>query len=281
MAKSFNMRGFMNQRKTRECFRNVVFWCASLILISFLIPPAQAASKDLTIAAAADLNFAFKELIADFEKQTGGHVLLTLGSSGTFYAQITNGAPYDLYFSADIGYPKKLIEAGLGLPDSLYQYAIGRIVLWTPKDSPLDVTKGMATCADPAVRKMSIANPKHAPYGRAAVSALEHYQMYDLVKDKLVFGENVAQAAQFVYSGAADIGVIALSLALAPAVQQTGTYWLIPADAHPAIEQGAVIVKSSQNIDEAKKFLEFLKTAPARSVMKRYGFVVPGGDLQP
>jgi len=250
-------------------------------LVGITALPAYAESEELTIAAASDLNFAFKELIKDFETQTGERVKLIGGSSGHFSTQIANGAPFDLYFSADIAYPKKLIADGFAVPESLYQYAIGRIVLWVPKGSTLDVSKGMEVCVDSAVKKLAIANPKHAPYGRAAVAVLEHYQLAGRMADKLVMGQNIAQTAQFVQSGAADMGIIALSIALAPTMEQLGKHWLIPADAHPAIEQGAVIVKSSKNQERAKKFLEFMKTAPARTVMKRYGFTLPEENLKP
>ncbi len=152
-----------------------------------------------------------------------------------FYAQIQNGAPFDLYFSADIAYPRKLEEAGLTVPGSLYPYAIGRIVLWAGKDSRLDLSKGLDVLLETTIKKIAIANPKHAPYGRAAVVAMEHAQVYDRVKNKLVLGENISQAAQFVESGAADVGIIAMSLALAPLMQAAGHYWEIPADTHPPI----------------------------------------------
>lgn len=263
----------MNFRTVGELF--VVMSISVLLVFG---ADGTALAEDLVVAAAADLNYAFKELTAEYEKQTGQHVKLSLGSSGNFYSQISNGAPFDLYFSADIGYPKKLITAGLAVPGSLYQYATGRIVLWVPKGSPLDLSKGMAVLLDPAIKRIAIANPKHAPYGRAAVSAMEHFKVYDRVKDKLALGENVSQAAQFAQSGAADIGIIALSLALAPPVQAVGSYWLIPQEAHPRIDQGAAIVKSSKNQDGGKKFLEFLQTPDARAVMKRYGFLLPWED---
>lgn len=240
------------------------------------VPAVQ--GEELLIAAAADLNYAFKDLVSEFERQSGEHVKLSLGSSGNFYSQISNGAPFDLYFSADIGYPKKLIQEGLAVPNSLYQYATGRIVLWVPKGSKLDVTKGMDVLLDPSINKIAIANPKHAPYGRAAVSALEYFKLCDRVKDKFVLGENVSQTAQFAQSGAADIGIIALSLALAPSVRSVGSHWLIPQEAHPRIDQGAAIVKASKNQDGGRKFLEFLQTPAARTVMKRYGFLLPGED---
>src|SRR5215213_7135266 len=233
------------------------------------------AAEEITIAAASDLNFAFKDLVAQYEKTTGNTVKLTLGSSGNFYAQLQNGAPFDLYFSADIGYPKKLEEAGVTVPGSLYRYALGRIVLWTGNQSKIDVAKGIEVLAGPTIRKVAIANPKHAPYGRAAIAAMEHYQVYDLAKDKLILGENISQAAQFIESGACDIGIIALSLALAPTMKTAGAYWEIPAAAHPPIEQGAAILKTSKHQDAAKQFLDYMKSADGQEVMKRYGFTLP------
>jgi len=234
-----------------------------------------AAAEELTIAAASDLNFAFREIMTEYEKASGNHVRLALGSSGNFYAQIQNGAPFDLYFSADIAYPRKLGEAGLTLPGSLYQYAVGRIVLWTGNESHIDVTQGFETLREPTVKKIAIANPKHAPYGRAAVAAMEYFKVYDQVKDKLILGENISQAAQFIESGACDIGIIALSLAVAPVMKSKGTYWEIPADAHPPIEQGAVILMGGKNQESAKAFLSFIQGAEGQTIMKRYGFVVP------
>jgi len=234
-----------------------------------------AVAEVITIGAASDLNFAFREIATEYEKTSGNRVRLTLGSSGNFYAQIQNGAPFDLYFSADIAYPRKLEEAGLTVPGSLYQYAIGRIVLWAGKDSHLDLSRGLEIFREPAIRKIAIANPKHAPYGRAAVAAMEHFKVYDQVKDKLILGENISQAAQFIESGACDIGIIALSLAVAPAMKSKGTYWEVPAEAHPPLEQGAVILKSSKQQESAKQFLAFIKGERGQEIMKRYGFTVP------
>jgi len=235
-----------------------------------------ARAGDITVAAAADLNFAFKELVTEFEKATGHTVRLSLGSSGNFYAQISNGAPFDLFFSADIAYPRKLEEAGLAEPGAPYLYAVGRIVVWVPKGSLIDVgTLGMKALLHPSVKKIAIANPKHAPYGRAAVSAMEHFKVYDAVKGKLVLGENIAQTAQFVESGAADLGVIALSLALAPAARQLGTYWEVPPAAYPRIEQGAVVLKAAKDAQGARAFLEYVRGPEGRAVFKRYGFFLP------
>lgn len=231
---------------------------------------------EVTIAAASDLNFAFKEIVGEFEKATGHKVKLSLGSSGNFFAQIQNGAPYDLYFSADIRYPQKLVESGHAVASSLYNYAIGRIVLWVPVRSTVSVEQqGLKALLDPVAKKIAIANPKHAPYGRAAVAAMEYARVYDAVKDRLVLGENISQAAQFVESGAADAGIIALSLALAPPMQAAGRYWEIPAEAHPPIEQGAVMLTGGIHREEAKAFLLFVQGAEGRAIMTRYGFIVP------
>lgn len=250
------------------------------ILIALLLSvvpsgASLAAAEEITIAAASDLNFAFKDLVAEFEKATGTHVKLSLGSSGNFYSQIQNGAPFDLYFSADIGYPRKLEEAGLTVPGSLYRYAVGRIVIWTGSQSNISLTKGFDALREPGIKKIAIANPKHAPYGRAAVAAMEHFKVYDQIKDKLILGENISQAAQFIESGACDIGVIALSLALAPTMKARGTYWEVPAGAHPPLEQGAVILKSSTRQGAARQFLEFMKGVPGQEIMQRYGFTLP------
>lgn len=246
-----------------------------VLLVLLLCPVPSVFADEFAVAAASDLNFAIKELIVLYERETGHHVKLSLGSSGNFYAQLQQGAPFDLYFSADIGYPRKLEEAGLTVPGTLYRYAVGRVVLWAPKTSPLDVSKGLTILREPTVKKIAIANPKHAPYGRAAVAAMEHMQVYADVKDRLVLGENISQAAQFIESGACDVGIIALSLALAPAMKERGTFWEIPADAHPPLEQGAIILKQSKHQDAARQFLNFMKSPQGQEVMTRYGFTLP------
>lgn len=263
----------MNYRRFRRV--RTVQGVLALFLAMLVCSVGVAQAEEFTIAAASDLNFAFKELVTEFEKTSGHHVKLSLGSSGNFYSQIQNGAPFDLYFSADIGYPRKLEEAGLTVPGSLYRYAVGRIVLWAGHESRLDMAKGMGVLREQGIKKIAIANPKHAPYGRAAVSAMEHFSIYQQVRDRLVLGENISQAAQFVESGACDVGIIALSLALAPTMKAKGTYWEVPADAHPALEQGAVILKSSQRREVAQEFLEFMKGQTGQEIMKRYGFTIP------
>jgi molybdate transport system substrate-binding protein len=261
--------------KHTSCLIAVAIVLASALTL--LAPVSFGAEQELTIAAASDLNFAFKELVGEFEKKTGTKVKLSLGSSGNFFSQIQNGAPFDAYFSADIRYPQKLEESGHAVSGTLYRYAVGRIVVWAPKSSRIMVEQGgIEALLDPSIHKIAIANPKHAPYGRAAVSTMEHFKIYDRVKDKLVLGENISQTAQYIESGASDIGIIALALALAPSMKSAGKYWEIPADAHPPIEQGAAILKNGKNPEAARSFFEFLKSEEGRVIMTRYGFVLPG-----
>jgi molybdate transport system substrate-binding protein len=236
---------------------------------------APALCGTVTVAAASDLTYAMNEIAASFEKATGCAVRLSMGSSGNFLTQIENGAPFDVFFSADIAYPKKLEAEGLAAPGSTYLYAIGKIVLWTRKDSRVDVSKGLSVLRDPAVRKISIANPEHAPYGRAAEEALRHSGVYDAVKDRLVLGENISQAAEFVESGNADAGIVALSLVVSPAMKDKGRGWTIPENLYAAIQQGVVVVRASKNPQAASQFLDFIKLASTAALLERYGFVLP------
>jgi len=247
----------------------------AIVLAILAWNPGQAAAGEITIAAAADLTFAFKDLTAQFQQQTGNSVKLSYGSSGNFFSQIQSGAPYDLFFSADVDYPKKLEAAGLTEPGTLYEYATGKLVLWVPTASTLDLKRGFAVLTDASIRKIAIANPQHAPYGRAAVATMQHAGIYNQVKTKLVLGENISQAAQFVESGNADIGVLALSLAVAPAMKEKGRYVEVPAEDYPPIIQAAVILKSSHDKETAQAFLKFIKAPASLALMSQYGFTVP------
>jgi molybdate transport system substrate-binding protein len=233
------------------------------------------AEQELTIAAAADLQPVMKELASRFENQTHSRVKLSFGSSGNLFAQMQNGAPYDLFFSADVSYPQKLQEAGLTQPGSLYEYATGKIVLWAPQASVIDVNKGLSVTADPSVKRLAIANPAHAPYGRAAQAALRKTGLWEKVAPKLVMGENIAQTAEFVQSGNADVGILALSLALSPSMRNEGKYFEIPQDFYPPLRQAAVILKRSQHKALAARFLEFLKMPATKSLLLQYGFAPP------
>jgi len=240
----------------------------------------QAQQKEIRIAAAADLKFAMGELSETFEKQSGTKVNVTYGSSGNFFSQMQNWAPFDLFFSADIAYPQKLEADGLAEPGTLYEYAVGRIVIWTPADAKVDVAKqGWKALLDARVQKIAIANPEHAPYGRAAVAALQKTGIYESVKPKLVYGENISQAAQFVQSGNAQAGIVAMSLAVSPAMRE-GKRWEIPADLHPPIKQGAIVLKDARNKEAARAFLEFVKSAAGRAKLAEYGFAFPEKPAQ-
>jgi molybdate transport system substrate-binding protein len=231
-------------------------------------------AQEITVAAAADLQFAMQDIAARFQKETGKTVKLIYGSSGNFFQQVQNGAPLDMFFSANLDYPKKLEAAGLTEPGSYYQYAKGKIVIWVPKESKLDLSAGMQALLDPSVRKIAVANPQHAPYGQAAVAAMQKESVYEKVKDKLVLGENISQTASFVVSGSADVGIVALSLAFSPNMKDKGRYAEIPPSEYPPIEQACVILSSSTNKETAKEFLSFIKTAAVADTLKRYGFEV-------
>ncbi len=251
-----------------------VFLLITVTLVSAVSLPAQpSAGTQIVVAAAADLSSALKEIGDDFEKNTGVKVQFSFAASGALTQQIENGAPFDVFFSADMDYPRHLIAAGEADGATLYQYAVGKLVLWVPEDSPLDVEhKGIQVLLDPSVKKIAIANPQHAPYGRAAVAALSHFKLYDQVKDRLVLGENIAQAAQFAESGNAQVGFVALAHAVAPAMKGKGKYWEVPADAYPPLAQGAVLLSHSQHKKEAAEFLAYMRTKEAQDVLLRYGF---------
>jgi len=248
-----------------------------LVLGLALVAGANLRAAELTVAAASDLKFALDELVTEFHtNQPAIRVKVTYGSSGNFFAQLQNKAPFDLYFSADVAYPRKLAEAGLALDTNVFLYAVGRIVVWSPKQSPLNVEQlGIQSLLAPSVKKIAIANPRHAPYGVAAVAAMKSLKVYERAEPNLVYGENIAQTAQFVQSGAADIGIIALSLAIAPQMCDSGRYWEIPLDAYPKMEQGGIILNSTKNAKATRAFRDFVLGEHGRAVLKRYGFFLP------
>jgi molybdate transport system substrate-binding protein len=232
----------------------------------------------VTVAAASDLQFALGEIIDEFEAATPGvRVEVAYGSSGNLVGQIRNGAPFDVFFSADIAYARDVEAAGLAEPGSTRPYAVGALALWVPDGSPIDVkSRGLEALTDPGAARIAIANPEHAPYGRAAVAAMRTAGVYDAVRDRLVLGENVSQAAQFVESGAADIGIVALSLVRAPTLAGVGTFAEVPADLHPPIEQGVVVLGRAADREAAESFVAFVLSDAGRPVLERYGFGAPG-----
>ena len=213
-------------------------------------------------------------LVAIFSRNNPGiTVKVTYGSSGNFFEQIKNGAPFDLYFSADVEYPRQLKEQNKTLGD-VHVYGTGQLVLWSKTLDP--AKQQMNTLLDAAVNKIAIANPAHAPYGKRAEEAMHYYNLYDKVKDKLVIGENIAQTAQYAQTGAADVGIIALSLALSPTMQEAGgKYWLIPAAAHAPLLQGFVLLPHAQGNAGAEKFAAFCESPTAKVTLHRFGFGEP------
>lgn len=249
--------------------------CASLPARSGLAQETKSASQ-VGVAAAADLSTVLKEIGVNYEKKTGVKVKLSFGASGALTQQIQNGAPFDLFFSADMDYPRQLIASGQADAASLYQYAVGRLVLWVPSNSALDIEhQGMNALLDASVKKVAIANPQHAPYGRAAVAAMKHSGVYDRVAGRLVLGENISQAAQFVESGNAQAGFVALAHAAAPGMRGKGKYWEVPPDAYPPLAQGVVVLSHAQDKNEAAQFLEYIKTKEAAELFRKYGFTLP------
>ena len=231
-------------------------------------------AQDLTIAAASDLQSAMQAITSRFEKETGTEIKAIYGSSGNFFQQVQNGAPYDMFFSANLDFPKKLEDGGLIEAGSFYQYARGKIVIWVRNDSRINLEQGLLALLDPGIKKIAVANPLHAPYGQAAVSAMRKAGIYEKVSEKFVLGENISQTASFVTSGAADIGIIALSLALSPNMKGKGRYVEVPPTEYPPLNQACVILNSSKNKALAQKFLAYVKTSAARKELETYGFDV-------
>src|SRR5215831_7527166 len=241
--------------------------------------PARAAEQGaVRVAAAADLKFTMGEIVEAFRRERPTiDVLVTYGSSGNFYAQLSNRAPFDIFFSADVDYPRRLIRQGLALADSEFLYAVGRLVIWVPRNSPIEVEKlGMQALRSPSVRRIAIANPRHAPYGRAAEAAMKSLGVYDQAKDRLVFGDSVMQAAQFVDSGGAEVGIISGSLALAPPLRDKGRFWEVPINSYPRREQGGVILSWPQDRAAAEALRDFVLSEGGRAILRRHGFRFQG-----
>lgn len=231
-------------------------------------------AETITVAAAADLKFAMDEIVTAFEAaHPGDRIEVVYGSSGKFHTQIQQGAPYDLFFSADVDLARHLAANGFAASE-VEPYAIGRLVLWS---ATLDATRmTLESLLDPAITRVAIAHPQHAPYGRRAEEALRAAGLWERVEPKLVFGENISQAAQFVESGNAQVGILALSLAIAPQLAARGGYSLVPEALHTPLEQGFVVTRRSSGNALARRFADFVCGAAGRASMMRYGFALPG-----
>lgn len=246
----------------------------SLLLACSIFAAGAAQAEKVTIAAAADLKFAMDEIVAHFkEENPKDQIEVIYGSSGKFHTQVQQGAPYDLYFSADIAFAENLFKTGHAA-SPVIPYAVGRIVLWS---SNMDASKmTLESLSDPKIARIAIANPKHAPYGKRAEEALRALKLWEKVEPKLVYGENIAHTAQFVQTGNAQVGIIALALALNPALAGKGGYYLIPEHLHAPLEQGFIITRRAANNATAKRFADYMNSKASRAVMTKYGFVLPG-----
>ena len=243
-----------------------------LLLLLLVAALVKINAQSITIAAAADLRNALDDITKLYkEKYPDAKVDVIFGSSGNLYQQITNQAPFDLFFSADVSFPNKLEEQKLTAGKSTI-YAVGHLVLWS---ATKDVSKGLDLLKSDEIKKISIANPEVAPYGKRAVESLNYYKLYDIIKDKIVKGDNVSQAAQFVLTGNAEVGLIALSLALSPEMSAKGKYFLIDEKSYSKLEQAYVILNKSENKKELLDFVKFLDTKKVKDILSKYGFKLP------
>ena len=250
--------------------------CTVVMFLMICFSNTVRADEKILIAAASDLNFAMNEICRAFEKSHPGiKVEVSYGSSGNFYAQIKQGAPYDIFFSADASYPALLEEEGFAVKGQRHLYSIGKIVLWVPKKSALNPHEGLKIVLESNVKKLAIANPKHAPYGRAAEESLRYYGLLDKVQDKLVFGENISQTAQFVQTGSADAGIIAMSLAISPKMTSDGNYWIIPTESYSRLEQGYAVLQRGKGKSSVKTFLKFVQGKKGKKILSDFGFILP------
>lgn len=243
------------------------------VLLGAPLAAAPARATELTIAAAANLKHAVDALIAAFrEVRPEVEVKVTYGASGNFFAQISQGAPFDVFLSADAVYPQRLAAAGLSLDGGAFRYATGRLALWVPPGSALPVaTRGLAALEDPRLKRVAIANPRHAPYGAAAIEVLRAVGLHDRLQGRLVFGESVGQAAQLVQSRAADAGFVALSLALSPPLA-AGAHYVVPSRLHAPLEQSGVVLRRARDPAAARAFRDFLLAEQGRAILGRFGY---------
>lgn len=228
--------------------------------------------RQLRIAAAASIRPALDEIIRSFQKHHDNvRVEVSYGSSGSHVAQLNNGAPFDMFLAADMSYPQQLVDDGLAAEAAVFQYAVGRLVLWlSTRSAPNDEAHQLNALLDPRVRRIAIANPQHAPYGRAAVAAMQHCGIYEQVRNRLVLGESIAHTAQLVESGAADAGIIALSLIFVSPLRATGWHQEIAPEAYPPIEHGGVILSKARNAELAIAFRDFLLSDEGQNILRAY-----------
>lgn len=234
-----------------------------------LFPLLQAGAGELTAAVAANFSPPFREIAIEFEATTGHNVRVASGSSGNFYSQIKNGAPFDVFFSADAERPKLLEDEGLGIKGTRFTYAIGRLVLWSPST---DLIKGEEVLRSKHFKRLAIANPKTAPYGLAAMQAMQKLELWESIQPKIVMGENLGQTMGFIESGNADLGFVALSQVLDPKIKGKGSLWDIPSNLHEPIKQDVIVLARAKDNQAAKALMEFIGSPQAKKIIERYGY---------
>jgi molybdate transport system substrate-binding protein len=237
------------------------------VIVTIAVTPAFA--EPVLVAVAANFIPPFREIAQEFEKSSGHQLQVSGGSSGNFYTQIKNGAPFDVFFSADMERPKKLEDEGLGVKDSRFTYAIGRIVLWSPN---ADLIKGEETLRLKQYKKLAMANPKTAPYGVAAMQALQKLELWDSLQPQIVMGESIGQTMGFIESGNAQLGFVALSQIMDPKIKGQGSRWDVPTNLHEPINQDVILLTKGKNNLAAKALLEFLRGKRAKEIIERYGY---------
>ncbi|MGE3977429.1 MAG: molybdate ABC transporter substrate-binding protein [Nitrospira sp.] len=246
--------------------RIILAWCV-VVFASTVAPPAFA--EQVLVAVAANFVPPFREVAMEFEKATSHNLRVAAGSSGNFFAQIKNGAPFDVFFSADNERPKKLEEEGFGVKDSRFTYAIGRVVLWSPT---ADLVKGEETLRSKTFKRLAMANPKTAPYGVAAMQALQKLELWESLQPHIVMGENLGQTIGFMESGNAQLGFVALSQIMDPKVKGKGSHWHVPTNLHEPIQQDMILLTKAKDNQAAKALMEFMKGPEAKAIIERYGY---------
>ena len=252
--------------------------CLAAVLSGCGSSTSAAGETPVRVAAASDLQFALEDLrpvVA--QHRPGTELAVTYASSGSLAQQIANGAPFDVYLSADVAYVEDLADEGLVADGEVFRYARGGLVLWVPDGSAVDPRDGLGVLADPAVRRVAIANPEHAPYGRAAAAALRHAGLDEVLTDKVVLGESAAQAAEFVRSGNADAGLVPRSLVLADPMREVGRWSEVPPDTFPPVQQAGVVLSSARDAEAALAVRDALLGPEGRTVLRQHGFIPSGG----
>ena len=247
--------------------RQRLFTWFLFVVVTLAVAPAFA--EQVLVAVAANFVPPFREIAIEFERTTGHNVQVAAGSSGNFYSQIKNGAPFEVFFSADMERPKLLEDEGFGVKDSRFTYAIGRLVLWSPN---ADLIKGEETLRFKQYKRLAIANPKTAPYGLAAMQAMQKLEIWESLQPQIVMGENLGQTMGFIESGNAQLGFVALSQVLDPKIKGKGSRWDVPTNLHEPIKQDVILLTKGKDNRAAKALMEFMDGPQAKTIIERYGY---------